>query len=124
MAFETVICDVVYRASQTFTDSEGRPNGKNEVLGDFETRREAEQELADKGFTRTDFGWRGNYVDGSVSRILFERKEGAAYRYKVGLDRFALLVAENDDGAILNAKWRANDTVVEKFVNGYWVKIA
>lgn len=77
MAFQRVICEVVFLASRQYTDGEGRPNGKVEIIGEYDTQRDAEQALADNGFTRKSWGWMGNYEWGSVSRILRETGETA-----------------------------------------------
>lgn len=47
-----ITCDVVWRATVAQLDGRGGINGY-ESLGDFETEQDAEQKLADKGFTRT-----------------------------------------------------------------------
>lgn len=76
MAYEQVVCDVVWRATVEQLDCEGRNIVSRENLGDFETCRDAEQKLADEGFTRTTWGWQRNwaYQHARVSRVLIELK--------------------------------------------------
>ena len=78
MSFELVICVVVYRVFTGACDSEGRHiHTSSTTLGDFETQRDADQALADAGFTRQSWGgWTSHsgYSWGSVSRLLIEEK--------------------------------------------------
>ena len=78
MAFQTVTCLVVYRASIGGCEGDGRPvTWPVQHLGDFETQRDADQALADAGLTRSSYGnWTGYYQWGSVSRILIEQISG------------------------------------------------
>ena len=78
MSFERVRCVVVYRVMTGNCDGEGRPlTHTAQVLGDFESQRDGDQQLADAGFTRVSWGgWtkHSGYSWGSVSRLLIEEK--------------------------------------------------
>lgn len=76
MAYEQVVCDVVWCATVEQLDGSGQLITGYENLGDFETARDAEQKLADEGFTRTTWGWQRNwaYQHARVSRVLIELK--------------------------------------------------
>lgn len=75
MARTQVVCEVVWRATVQQLDGSGRNITHQETLGDFDTARDADQALADAGFTRTQWGgWARNwaYQHASVSRVLIE----------------------------------------------------
>lgn len=72
MAFQRVVCEIIFKVYQQYTDGEGRPTGKGNLIGDYETQRDAEQALADNGFTRKSWGWVGHYQVGSYVRVLKE----------------------------------------------------
>lgn len=76
MARTQVVCDVVWRVTVEQLDSINTI--RYEHLGDFDTARDAEQCLADEGFTRKKWGWERNwaYQQASISRILIEQKQG------------------------------------------------
>lgn len=76
MAYEQVVCDVVWRVTVEQLDGEGRSIVSRESLGDFETTRDAEQKLADEEFTRKQWGWEKSwaYQLAIISRMLVERK--------------------------------------------------
>ncbi len=79
MPREQVICDVVWIATVSQLDGSGRNITGYESLGNFDTERDADQKLADEGFTRTKWGWGGwernrTYQIASVSRVLIEQK--------------------------------------------------
>jgi len=74
MARVQVVCDVVWRATVQQLDGSGNNITSNETLGDFDTQRDADQCLADAGFTRRTYGWERNwaYQRASVTRVLIE----------------------------------------------------
>lgn len=78
MSFQRIICEVIFTAWRHELNGEGLPTGKIKPIGEYETKREAEQALADNGFTRKEWGWNGNYEHGSVSRVLREIDSGRA----------------------------------------------
>ena len=69
-----VVCDVVWRVTVNQLDGSGYNIVRYEHLGDFDTERDADQCLADAGFTRHTYGWerRSAYQRASVSRVLIE----------------------------------------------------
>ncbi len=78
MARTQVVCDVVWRVTVEQLDGSGREITDRETIGDFDTERDADQCLADEGFTRKNWGWVRNwaYQQASISRILIEQKQG------------------------------------------------
>jgi hypothetical protein len=72
---EQVVCDVVWRVTVAQLDGSGQHVVRHESLGDFDTERDADQKLADVGFTRTQYGWTRNWVyqRASVHRVLIEQ---------------------------------------------------
>lgn len=76
MAFQIVQCEVRWTAQVGYSGNE-LPPIKYESVGDFETERDAEQALADAGFTRLSYGWRSyqGYGYGYVTRYLKELTE-------------------------------------------------
>jgi hypothetical protein len=74
--FQTVQCVVAHALCIDYLSGDGNSVSKQEILGYFETPRDAEQLLADIGFTRTSWGgWvHRDYAHAYVQRILLERK--------------------------------------------------
>ena len=74
MARTQVTCEVVWRV--TVEQLDGRGGEHRVVLGDFDTERDADQCLADEGFTRSRWGgsWEQHrtYQIAGVSRVLIE----------------------------------------------------
>ena len=74
MAYEQVVCDVVWRVIVEQLDGSGMNTTARHKLGDFDAERDADQCLADEGFTRQSWGWKRNgaYQHAHVSRVLIE----------------------------------------------------
>lgn len=74
--FETVECVVAHAVCIDYLAGDGNNVNCQEVVGYFETPRDAEQVLADLGFTRTSWGgWSHHaYMRGYVQRMVIERK--------------------------------------------------
>lgn len=78
MARTQVVYDVVYRVAVEQLDGSGQNMTSRYHVGDFDTARDAEQCLADEGFTRKNWGWERNwaYQRATVARVLIEQKQG------------------------------------------------
>lgn len=78
MARTQVTCEVVWRVTVEQLDGSGQNVTSYETLGDFDSLRDADQCLADEGFTRSRWGgsWERHktYQIAGVSRVLIELK--------------------------------------------------
>lgn len=73
MAFQIVQCEVRWQATVGFSGNELPPTCY-ELIGEFETEGDAARALAEEGLTRHEYGWRGNYSYGRITRVLKEIK--------------------------------------------------
>lgn len=73
MSFETVLCEVRWIASVGYSGNELPPT-KYDMIGEFETKGDAERALAEAGLTRKEYGWYGRYSYGRIDRVLKEIK--------------------------------------------------
>lgn len=75
MAFERVVCEVVYKIIVHEVYSEYRSVTDYHDLN-FECKPDAERHLAAEGYTRTDHGdWKKSYRQAYITRNLREVKE-------------------------------------------------
>ena len=76
MMFQTVECVIAHAVCIDYLGGDGNSIVRHEIVGYFETPRDAEQVLADAGFTRTSWGgWSHHaYMRGHVQRMVIERK--------------------------------------------------
>jgi len=74
--FQTVVCVVAHSAVVQQLAGDGNTVNNTTSLGYFETKRDAEQMLADAGFTRNSWdGWikYSHYQRAHVQRMIIER---------------------------------------------------
>lgn len=75
MSFQKIECYVIWTATIGYSGNE-LPPSNYESLGEFETEGDAARALAEAGFTRSEYGWKGasGYGYGNITRTLREIK--------------------------------------------------